>query len=663
MFQKLLIANRGEIACRITRTAHRLGISVVAVHSDVDRNSLHVALADQAIEIGGARPSQSYLNADKIIESALKVGADAIHPGYGFLSENSTLVEYCAKNSIEFIGPSPQAIEVMASKSRAGAIAERVGVPVLSGYRDASQNPASMLEAAHAIGFPVLLKSSAGGGGRGMRIVYSEDQFEELLTSAKSEAKEAFDDDLMIIEKFVESARHIEVQIVGDKHGNIVHLFDRECSAQRRYQKVIEEAPAPNIDSKTRLKMYEAAVALASELNYHSVGTVEFLLDGDEFYFMEMNTRLQVEHPVTEQVTDTDLVEWQLRIADDQSIESFRRHKSPVGHSVEVRLYAENPSKNFLPSPGKIRHLKFPEVDESVQVHTGVRQGDDVDRHYDPLIAKIVTYKPDRAAAVNCMIDALNGLQIVGLETNLEFLSNLLSHEKFQEGAIDVRFIENNLEELIQASEGLPDECFILIALFANASSDATKRANHALSSPWQQNNGWRLNSSRELTWSFACDGNVSNVSLRFQNNEVSAQCGVRTYSCDDWNINGNQISGKIDGTDWKISIDWLDDAIVVCHQFRCYEIHKTEKISMSSASTIDNGSLAAPLSGRVVRVLVEEGEAVKKGQNLIAIEAMKMEHHISSPVDGLVTAINFKENDQVEEGAICVSVDSADSQ
>ena len=663
MFQKLLVANRGEIACRITRTAQRLGISVVAVHSDVDRDSLHVALADQAIEIGEARPSQSYLNVDKIIESALTVGADAIHPGYGFLSENSTLAEQCAKNTIQFIGPSPQAIEMMASKSRAGAIAERVGVPVLSGYRDASQNPASMLEAAHAIGFPVLLKSSAGGGGRGMRIVYGEDQFEELLTSAKSEAKEAFDDDLMIIEKFVESARHIEVQIAGDMHGNIVHLFDRECSAQRRYQKVIEEAPAPNIDPKTRTNMYEAAVALAGELNYHSVGTVEFLLDGDDFYFMEMNTRLQVEHPVTEQVTDTDLVEWQLRIADNQSIESFKNPESPVGHSVEVRLYAENPSRNFLPSPGNIRHLKFPDTTESVQVHTGVRQGDDVNRHYDPLIAKVVTCKPNRAGAVDCMIDALNELQIVGLDTNLEFLSNLLSHEKFREGAIDVRFIENNLEELIHAVEDLPDEIAILGALFVNASSDVTEQANQTLSSPWQQNNGWRLNSSRELTWSFACAGDVTNVSLRFQNNEVSAQCGVRSYSCDGWKIDGSQISGNIGGTDWKISVVLLDDTIAVFHQSRCYELRETDKISMSSASTIENGSLAAPLSGRVVRVLVEEGEEVKQGQNLIAIEAMKMEHHISSPADGIVTAVNFKENDQVEEGAICVSVDSADSQ
>ena len=667
MFHKLLIANRGEIACRITHTARKLGIPVVAVHSDVDRNALHVALADEAVEIGGARLSESYLNAERIVETARHVGADAIHPGYGFLSENSVLAELCENESIEFIGPPSSAIGVMSSKSTAAAIAMEAGVPVITGYRDSSQHLDSMIEAACNIGFPVLLKSSAGGGGRGMRIVHSEDQFDEIFRSAKSEAKEAFGDDLMIIEKYVENARHIEVQIAGDKYGNVVHVFDRECSAQRRYQKIIEEAPAPNIASGTRLDMYGAAIAISRSLEYHNVGTVEFLLDGSQFYFMEMNTRLQVEHPVTEQVTKTDLVEWQLRIAAGESLSSFAIPEQPVGHAVEVRLYAENPSNNFLPSPGKIKHLSMPETSDDLQIHTGVRQGDEVDRHYDPLIAKIVCYRPDRSSAIERMTAALNEVQIVGLDTNVEFLSNLLRHETFRGGMIDVRFVENNLDELIPANTRLLDEIPVLTALYLDASPSSADQPpdsekSQDSSSPWQLTGGWRLNSARETTWNFEHDDGITNVTIRNQKNALYADCGLHKIACRKVVIDGKVIRANLNGVDWSINVVKNDNLLVAFNNASRYELLTTDKISVGNAPAERDGSLTAPLPGRVVRVLVEKGETVKLGQNLIVIEAMKMEHHISSPIEGIVSAVNFEENDQVDEGAVCVLVESVES-
>ena len=640
---------------------------MVAVHSDVDRDALHVALADESVEIGGARPSESYLNAQRIVDSALSVGADAVHPGYGFLSENSLLAELCEQESIAFIGPPSNAIRVMASKSTAAGIAVKADVPVLSGYRESSQSPVSMIDAARNIGFPVLLKSSAGGGGRGMRIVHSENQFEDLLQSAKSEAKESFDDDSMIIEKYLESARHIEVQIAGDKHGNVVHLFDRECSAQRRYQKIVEEAPAPNIAENIRSKMYDAAIAVSKALDYHNVGTVEFLLDGDEFFFMEMNTRLQVEHPVTEQVTNTDLVEWQLRIAEGELIQSFSLPEQPVGHAVEVRLYAENPSKNFLPSPGKITYLSLPETTEDIQIHTGIRQGDNVDRHYDPLIAKVVSCRSDRDSAIARMINALNQVQIAGLDTNLEFLSKLLQHESFGDGKIDVKFVENNLDQLIPMNDGLPDEIAVLTALYLNSSTDETNQIpeighRQNFSSPWRLQDGWRMNSIHERIWNFESQDGITSVAIQIGKNSLWVYCGFREISCHNLDIQKNKITAILSGLPCQITVVELDDYLVAFRNTERYELRTTGKITVANAPATRNGSLAAPLPGRVVRVLVENGESIKAGQNLIVIEAMKMEHHISSPIDGIVSAVKFKEDDQVDEGAVCVIVEPVES-
>ena len=663
MFQKLLIANRGEIACRITRTAQRLGIPVVAIYSDVDRNAMHVELADVAVEIGGARPADSYLNAGKIMNAAKQTGADAIHPGYGFLSENSVLAENCEKESIEFIGPSSEAIRIMASKSTAAGIAEQANVRILPGYRSSSQHLDSMISAAKEIGYPVLLKSALGGGGRGMRIVYNESEFSESLLSARSESKEAFDDDAVIIEKYLGKARHVEVQIAADKHGNIVHLFDRDCSAQRRYQKIIEEAPAPNIADELRFQMYEAAVSLANALDYHSVGTVEFLFDGESFYFMEMNTRLQVEHPVTEQITGTDLVEWQLRIAAGESIKAFPLPAQPIGHSVEARIYAENPSKEFLPSPGTIEYLTLPATSDRLLVHTGVRERDNVDQHYDPLIAKIVSYESDRSSAIKGMLNGLSQLHVAGVNTNVNFLSNLLQHDSFLNDNIDVRFVETRLDELTQVCEHLPNEIAAIAALFLHStlSADHNKleKQEHAdQHSPWKSSTGWRLNSIQEITELFEYNNEFVNVTTQLQQKHGVVLCGSQRMNCSIEEIQDKTITVEIDGSQWQATVVNLPNLLFVFHNFSLYELRVLDKISVAHAPMERSGTLTAPLPGRVVRTLVKTNDVVTTGQKLMVIEAMKMEHQITSPLDGIVTSVNYGENEQIDEGAVCVVVE-----
>ena len=663
MFQKLLIANRGEIACRITRTAQRLGIPVVAVHSDVDRNAMHVEMADESVEIGSARPADSYLNADKIMNAAKQTGADAIHPGYGFLSENSLLAENCEKESIEFIGPSSEAIRIMASKSTAAGIAEQANVRILPGYRSSNQHLECMISAAKQLGFPVLLKSALGGGGRGMRIVYNESEFSESLLSARSEAKEAFDDDAVIIEKFLGKARHVEVQIAADKHGNIVHLFDRDCSAQRRYQKIIEEAPAPNIADELRIQMYEAAVSLAKALKYHSIGTVEFLFDGKIFYFMEMNTRLQVEHPVTEQITGTDLVEWQLRIAAGESIKALPLPAQPVGHSVEVRIYAENPSKEFLPSPGTIEYLTLPATSDGLLVHAGVKEKDNVDRHYDPLIAKIISHESDRSSAIRGMLNGLSKLHIAGVSTNVNFLSNLLQHDSFLNDNIDIRFVETRLDELTQVCENLPKEIAAIAALFLNSTPSADdnkleKQEHTDQYSPWKSSIGWRLNSIQEITGLFEYNNEIVNVTTQLQQTQGVVLCGSQRMICSIEEIQDKTITVDIDGSQWQATVVNLPNLLFVFHDFSLYELRVLDKISVAHAPMEPSGTLTAPLPGRVVRTLVNTNDVVTTGQKLMVIEAMKMEHQITSPLDGIVTAVNYSENEQIDEGAVCVVVE-----
>ncbi len=662
LFKKLLIANRGEIACRIIRTAKELEIPTVAVYSAADESALHVRLADEAINIGSAQPAESYLNIQKIINGAKRFGVDSIHPGYGFLSENYSFAEACEQNSIEFIGPPSHAIRTMASKSLSMEIAKQAGVPILQGYRESKRNLMQLERAAKDIGFPVLLKSALGGGGRGMRIVDSEDNFEQQLQSARAESLQSFGDDNIVIEKYLTHARHVEVQIAADKFGNIIHLFDRDCSAQRRYQKIIEEAPAPNIEIVIKKRMYEAAISIASTLNYHNVGTVEFLLEGDAFYFIEMNTRLQVEHPVTEQITDCDLVEWQLRLAAGESIKSFRVPVQPLRHSVETRIYAENASKDFLPAPGMIQHLHFPELSSRLEVHTGVVEGDMVARDYDPMIAKLVSSGPSRIDAIQAMKSALFDLQIAGVPTNTAFLLELIQTEEFLSGTIDTKFVENNLNCLVRREPDLLDEIAILAALYAHSNSQFSQAKPNAeptqgFCSPWDVASGWRFNSQPEFCIHVEYLNDISSVSLSYTASGLRVSCGPEQINCDLKEIRRQKLVAVLDGVDWRVSIIELDDKLALFHRGSCYELRIVDRLSAATTDVSNTGSLRTPLPGRVSRVLVSEGELVKAGQRLIIIEAMKMEHPLTSPTDGIVTSVNYSANDQVDEDATCLVV------
>ncbi len=664
MFSKLLIANRSEIACRIMRTAQKMGVSTVAVYSDADRNAAHTALADEAVHIGAAKPSESYLNIEKIIAAAVHTGAQAIHPGYGFLSENSGLAASCETRAIAFVGPASETIAMMASKNSAAQIATDAAVPTLAGYRDASQDASQMLMSAKQIGFPILLKSAMGGGGRGMRIVHREAEFEEAMISAKSEAIESFGDDEIIIEKYLQRARHIEVQILADSHGNIVHLFDRDCSAQRRYQKIIEEAPAIGIPGPLRARLHDAALAIAEVLGYCNAGTLEFLLDDDNFYFMEMNTRLQVEHPVTEQITGIDLVEWQLRIAAGESLRNLRPFDAPQGHSIEVRIYAENPHNHFLPSSGLVRHFRHPENSADVQVHTGVRGGDRIDTHYDPLIAKLVATAPHRPQAIEKMKNALHQVQIAGIDTNVNFLFNLLSHSVFAAAGIDIRFVEQNLKQLLTENSHLPEHIAILTALFLHAqpagdlAADARQSGNDKFS-PWFSAIGWRGHGFCQYSQYFEYRQTISRVSIRTHADTVTATCRAYALQAESIEIDGNDI--VVNSATQRLAATVLrTDSNVVCFsQTQSYEMMLGQRYLDATGSTETSGSLLAPMAGRVVRVLVSAGQRVERQQTLMVIEAMKMEHQVRSPTAGIVIAVHHCEGDQIDEGVVCAVLES----
>ena len=664
MFQKILIANRGEIACRILRTARKHSIPVVAVYSEADKDSLHVELANEAVAIGGSRPAESYLDIQKIVSAAKQTGADAIHPGYGFLSENSSLAEACEQESISFIGPHSSAIRTMASKSTAMDIAQKAGVNILPGLRTGDTNVEKLIAVADQIGFPVLLKAALGGGGRGMRIVYDRQQFHSSLQIAQSEARTSFGNDQIIMEKYLPNPRHIEVQIAGDKFGNTIHFFERDCSAQRRYQKIIEEAPAPNISSEIKESMYQAAISIAEALGYYSVGTIEFLFHGNEFYFMEMNTRLQVEHPVTELITGVDLVELQLRIAANESIEMLDIPDQPIGHAIESRIYAESPANDFLPSPGKIEYLSFPAISDNVQIHSGFRSGDVVDQNYDPLIAKIVTYRSERSLAIDEMLSALNRTHIHGVDTNVGFLWNLVDNPLFLSASIDTQLVESNIDDFVQDGSSHIDEIVAIASLLVQTQKNSNSTNEGRVekpSSPWRMQSGWRLNSIREFKQSFEFNSQILNVSLLFINEYYLVSCGSRTMHCESFSTDKDQISVVIDNVSWSVTVVKKNDLLVLFESGKCYELRTVNYLSANVSLEDQFGSLIAPLSGRVVRVLVQPGERVTSGQRLLVIEAMKMEHQITSPMDGQVVSINFQEKDQVEEGATCLVVEPID--
>ena len=671
MFDSLLIANRGEIACRVIETARRHAIRTIAVYSDADEGARHVALADAAFHIGASPARGSYLDIERLVAAIRMSGAQAVHPGYGFLSENADFAEAVAKAGAVFIGPSPDAIRAMGSKINAKQIMAKAGVPLVPGYHEDDQDPAVLAEAAAEIGYPVLIKASAGGGGRGMRRVDDPAGFIKALDGAKREALSGFGDDTVLIEKFVLQPRHIEMQIFADRHGNAVHLFERDCSIQRRHQKVVEEAPAPGIPPAVRDAMGSAAIAAAQAIGYEGAGTVEFIVEGkradqpDGFYFMEMNTRLQVEHPVSEMITGIDLVEWQLLVAAGDPLPLGQDEIVASGHAVEVRLYAENPARNFLPQAGQLVHLRFPAVSRHVRVDTGVRQGDAVSPFYDPMIAKIIVWDSDRPRALRQLRGALAATEVAGLNTNLAFLAAIVAHPAFAKAALDTGFIETHAADLIPVPKPIGPTVLALAALaeLLRIDADAARPAARTedLYSPWRARDGWRLVGRGETEIVFTDDALKDGpaVSLRARpeaNGYRIAHPDGTMFARGSLDQSG-AMTAEIDGVRLHVVVLRDGDKLQIIMPG---ESHRLGRVTaMGAGPHSRGGNLTAPMPGRIVAVHVAVGEKVRIGQSLIVLEAMKMEHIIIAPADGTVAAIHHAAGDQVAEDAELLSLAS----
>ena len=658
MFSKILIANRGEIACRVIRTARRLGIRTVAVYSDADRNARHVALADEAVHIGPAAARESYLVADRIIAAARHTGAQAIHPGYGFLSENAGFAQACADAGLVFIGPPPAAIRAMGSKSEAKKIMEKAGVPLVPGYHGDDQSPDLLAREADRIGYPVLIKASAGGGGKGMRVVEEAAKFADALAGAKREAKAAFADDHVLIEKYLTRPRHIEIQVFADSHGHCLYLFERDCSIQRRHQKVIEEAPAPGMDPARRKAMGESAVAAARAIGYRGAGTVEFIADQDgTFYFMEMNTRLQVEHPVTEAITGQDLVEWQLNESAGGVLPVAQDELSIDGHAVEVRLYAEDPARNFLPSTGTLVHLRLPEEGEHVRVDTGVRQGDTVTPYYDPMIAKVIVHDRDRASALRRMAALMGGTEVVGVTTNAALLKALCEHPAFVGGEVDTGFIERHRASLF-AQLKPADDRMLAVATLARLMEFEAASATPS-SDPWDLRNGFRLldEGHDEVRWREG-DREVVVIARRRRDGSLSLELPGGTQEARVRPGHEGRLAIRLGADTFTASVvqrptaDGIDYAVFADGASRTLRLSDPLDVTQYEASASAEGAVRAPLPGKIIDLRVKVGDTVSRGQPLLVLEAMKMEHTLAAPVDGTVKAVRYGVGEQVAEGA-----------
>lgn len=660
MFTKILIANRGEIACRVIATCQRLGIATVAVYSDADRNARHVRLADEAIAIGPAPARESYLRGDAILEAARRTGAQAIHPGYGFLSENAGFAQACAEAGIVFIGPSAAAIRAMGDKSAAKALMHQAGVPLTPGYHGDEQIPEFLRQQADSIGYPVLIKASAGGGGKGMRRVDDSATFTEALASCQREAQSAFGNAHVLVEKYVERPRHIEIQVFGDSHGNVVYLFERDCSVQRRHQKVLEEAPAPGMTPERRAAMGKAAVDAARAVNYVGAGTVEFIAgpDGD-FYFMEMNTRLQVEHPVTECITGTDLVEWQLRVASGEPLPLQQDQLQIRGHALEARLYAEDADRGFLPSTGTLRHLRLPANTAHVRVDAGVEQGDAITPFYDPMIAKLIVWDVDRDAALRRMQQALAECEVVGVTTNAAFLRRLVMTDSFTQAKLDTALIEREQAALAPNDGDSDPALWALAAMAGVATSEAASRDARDPHSPWQAQDGWRLGAPAARALTLEHRGAQRSVAVQGAGEQWTVRMEGKTL----------QGSGRLAGDALRVQIgEQLHRATVIRDGNELYlfgsegvqrfTLH--DPVSEADQSVADAGSLVAPMPGRIVATLVAPGTAVKRGAPLLVLEAMKMEHTLQAPADGTVQGYRVKAGDQVGDGAVLVDFEAA---
>jgi len=661
-FWKILIANRGEIACRIIRTARRMGIRTVAVYSDADRDAMHVQAADEAVRLGPASAAESYLNIGALMDAAHRTGVDAIHPGYGFLSQNPAFAHVCSENGIGFIGPPASAIRIMGSKSAAKATMAKAKVPILPGYHGDAQDEKTLRQAADKIGYPVLIKASAGGGGKGMRRVDSGAEFTEALAGAKRESKGAFSDDHMLVEKFLQRPRHVEVQVIADSKGNAIHLFERDCSVQRRHQKIIEEAPAPGLTAEQRRKLGAAGVAAAKAVGYTSAGTVEFLLDSDgQFYFMEMNTRLQVEHPVTEMITGLDIVEWQLLIAAGEPLPLTQEQVKLNGHSFEARLYAEDPARGFLPATGRVSHLRWPEASDHLRIDTGIRAGDEVGLHYDPLLAKIITWGEDRATALARLQSALMATQLLGVRNNLEFLKAVLGHGAFQAGQVSTDFIERHKDDVFAPPPApqMDAWAFACLAILEARRDAAVARARESGDpwSPWHGTDGWRLNLLGCEEILLRHGGEVHRLGVTYNGKSEyrfdlpqgpKAVSGHR--SADDslrLIIDGRQATGTVirDG-----------NTLLAVTMDGSFEFELVDPVAAADRIDSHVGGLSAPMPGKIIKIGAKAGEKVRRGAVLVILEAMKMEHSITAPVDGLVEAVHYRVGDLVKEGAALLS-------
>jgi 3-methylcrotonyl-CoA carboxylase alpha subunit len=666
VFGKVLIANRGEIACRVIRTARQLGISTMAVYSDADRGALHAELADEAWPIGPPPAHDSYLNIAAILEAARKSGAEAVHPGYGFLSENAEFAEACEAAGIVFIGPPASAIRAMGSKAEAKALMQRHGVPLVPGYHGEDQDPRRLAEEAQRIGFPVLIKASAGGGGRGMRVVGSAAEFAAALESAKREAKAAFGDDRMLIEKCLKRPRHIEIQIFADRHGNTVHLFERECSIQRRHQKVIEEAPAPGLDAEQRSAMGEAAVAAACAVGYIGAGTVEFIAEAGAFYFIEMNTRLQVEHPVTEAVTGLDLVEWQFRVAAGEALPLCQQDLLLRGHAIEARLYAEDPERGFLPQTGTLHRLRFPSP-ETARVDTGVRQGDAVTPFYDPMIAKIIVWGEDRPAALGGLRRALAETAVLGVATNRDFLTRVAAHPKFAAGAIDTGFIERHRPQLIQQLSPAPDAVLAAAALSRLAGCEVAAREAATRSgdpySPWARIDGWRLSGVGHQELVFRDGAEERKIIAIARTGDWLLQIGEQAIAASGEHRPDGKFSLMLDGVRREVTVLDHGSETAVFLGGESWQLVEIDPLAPAAGEDPTTGRLTAPMPGRVTQLMVEPGSHVRRGEALMVIEAMKMEHTITAPADGVVEAVRFAVGELVEEGAELIALAAPERQ
>ncbi|XP_061493390.1 methylcrotonoyl-CoA carboxylase subunit alpha, mitochondrial [Rhineura floridana] len=671
--EKVLVANRGEIACRVMRTARKMGVKSVAVYSDADRSSMHVAMADEAYFIGPAPSQQSYLAMEKIMQVAKKSAAQAIHPGYGFLSENTEFAELCSKEGIIFIGPPSSAIRDMGIKSTSKAIMSAAGVPVVEGYHGEDQSDNCLEEQARRIGYPVMIKAVRGGGGKGMRIALSEKVFQEQLESARREAKKSFNDDAMLIEKFVDNPRHVEVQVFGDQHGNAVYLFERDCSVQRRHQKIIEEAPGPGIKPEVRRKLGEAAVRAAKAVNYVGAGTVEFIMDSEHnFYFMEMNTRLQVEHPVTEMITGTDLVEWQLKVAAGEKIPLTQEEISLKGHAFEARIYAEEPNNNFMPGAGPLLHLSTPSSDSCTRIETGVRQGDEVSIHYDPMIAKLVVWAEDRQAALRKLRYCLQQYNIVGLSTNVDFLLDLSGHPEFEAGNVHTNFILQHYDDLFPPKTAISEmalcQAALGLVLREKMMTETFKIQSGDKFSPFASSSGRRINIPYIRNLALLDGENKVNMTVTYNRDgsydmQIQDQC---FHVSGDLSNDGDSeyIRSSVNGVVSKSKVVILDNAIYLFSQEGSERIGlPVPKYLSGVSSTGDQGGAVAPMTGTIEKVFVKAGDKVQVGDPLMVMIAMKMEHTIRAPKAGIIKKVHYQEGSQANRHAPLVELVEEDSE